>query len=65
MKVREMIELLGTSDPEANVVIVVEGSSFGATPCVEISDRIVNGFDWDAGRVLIRTKQKIRKDAKQ
>ena len=55
----DMIQQLGACDPNDEVVIKVEGVSFGQTPNIKIH-RIINGFDWDNGKAIITTVEKLK-----
>lgn len=63
MTVFELIRELSMCEPDADVRIVVADSNVvGATPTTGIRRRgISNGFDWDNGKVLISTEDKIKK----
>lgn len=60
MKVQELITKLGTYNPEDSVEIITENSSIGQTSTTNI-ENIFQGFDWDSGKVLIYTSERIFK----
>jgi hypothetical protein len=59
----ELIRELSMCAPDAEVRLVIKDAGIGgATPSVGIPHRgVSNGFDWDNGRVLIRTDADITK----
>lgn len=56
MTVKELIEKLKLVDPEAEIVVEDSGvhEFVGTTPFLKIINIWV-GFDWDAGKVYIKT----------
>ncbi|QYC52434.1 hypothetical protein [Salmonella phage SSBI34] len=61
MKVNDLIELLWTCDPDADVVIPVEVGhiTIGALPTVGV-EGVSNGFDWDSGKVFLKVSDDKR-----
>lgn len=62
MKVKELLEILqyhGTRvDLEDEVVIPIAKDEIGGIPFTEVT-RIVNGIDWDRGKLFFETKEPL------
>lgn len=63
MTVFELIRELTMCEPNAEVrIVVTDKKCFGATPTVGLGSRsVMNGFDHDMGKVLLRTDKEICK----
>jgi hypothetical protein len=55
----QMIRLMNQNAGKCNIVIPVEGYSFGPIPCVEISG-VYQGFDWNRGKLFLNPVNKLK-----
>jgi hypothetical protein len=58
-QLKEYLELVGVPD-DYEVKIVVSGRTLPGTPTIPV-DKIVKGFDWDSGKLLLFPSDKLVK----